>query len=65
MDCNDELKEIDFKNHTCYYFYDIIKVKDFDFNNILIDEKSYGNILVCKVSKLWLVQNNFVLSLIK
>ena len=25
----------------CYYFDDIIKLEDFDFDNILIDEKSH------------------------
>ena len=33
-----ELKEINIKNHTCYYFDDIIKVEDFNLDNILIDE---------------------------
>ena len=42
------LKEIDIKNRTCYYFDDIIKVEDFYLNNILIDKKSYDNILVYK-----------------
>ena len=28
------------------YFNDIIKFEDFDFDNILIDEKSYQNILL-------------------
>ena len=32
-----ELKEINIKNHTCYYFDDIIKVEDFNLDNILID----------------------------
>ena len=41
MESNDELKEIDIKNCTCYYFNHIIKIEDFDLNNILIDEKSY------------------------
>ena len=40
MDSKDELKEISIKNRTCYYFDDIIKVEDFDLDNILIDEKS-------------------------
>ena len=40
MEINDELKEIDIKNCTCFYFNDIINIEDFDFNNILIDEKS-------------------------
>ena len=40
MESNDKLKEIDIKNRTCYYFDDIIKMEDFDFNNMLIDKKS-------------------------
>ena len=28
-------KLIDFKTRTCYYFYDIIRVGDFDFNILL------------------------------
>ena len=28
------------------YFNDIIKIKNFDFGNMLLDENSYGNILV-------------------
>ena len=34
------------KNRTCYYFDDIIEIKDFDFNNFLLDEKSFENILI-------------------
>ena len=34
------------KNRTCYYFDYIIKLRDFDFDNILIDEKSHENILI-------------------
>ena len=34
------------KNHTHYFFDDIINIKDFDPNNINIDEKSYKNILI-------------------
>ena len=41
MDINNELKEIDIKNRTCYYFGEIIKTEDFNLDNILIDEKSY------------------------
>ena len=46
---NSELKKIDIKNGTCYYFNDIIKIQDFDFNNILLDEKSSENILIYDV----------------
>ena len=35
-----KLKEFDFKNYIFYYFDYLIKIEDFHFNNILIDEKS-------------------------
>ena len=40
------IKSIDIKKHTYYVFDDIINIKDFDPNNIKIDEKSYKNILI-------------------
>ena len=43
-DSNDELKEIYIKNCACYYFDDIIKIEDFNLDDIVIDEKSYQNI---------------------
>ena len=49
MESNYELKEIDIKNCMCYYFDDIMRVRDFDFN-ILLEEKScedwYEKILI-------------------
>ena len=33
----------------CCYFDYIIKIEDFDFGNILLDEKSYENILIYAV----------------
>ena len=50
MESNDKLKEIDIKNRTCCYFDDIIKIEDFDVDYILIDKKSYQNILVYNIS---------------
>ena len=50
MESNGKLKEIDIKNHACYYFEDIIKIGDFGLENILIDEKSFANILVYNIS---------------
>ena len=44
---NDKLKEIDI--FTRYYFDDIIKVKDLDRDNILIDQKLYENILAYNI----------------
>ena len=34
------------KNYAYYFFDDIINIKDFDPNNIKIDENSYKNILI-------------------
>ena len=39
-----------FKNRTCYYFDDIIKLEDFDIDNILIDEEYHKNILIYDIS---------------
>ena len=47
---NNELKKVYLKNQTCYYFDDIIKIEDFEFNNILLDEESQENILIYNVS---------------
>ena len=57
MESNDELKEIDIKDCIWYYFNDIIKTEDFDFDNILIDEKSYENILVYNISYKSLIES--------
>ena len=43
---NNELKKVCIKNLTSYYFDDIIKLEYFNLDNILIDEKSYENILI-------------------
>ena len=39
------IKDINVKNRTCYYFDDIIKIEYFDFDNILLDDKSNENVL--------------------
>ena len=41
-----KVKDIDIKSCTCYYFNDIIKMKNFDPNNFKIDKRSYRYILV-------------------
>ena len=40
------VKDINIKNHTYYYFDDIINIKDFDPSNIKIDKQSYENIFI-------------------
>ena len=63
---NARIKEIDIKNYRCYYFDDITKVDDSDFDKILIQEKSYKNIwFTIFHAKLCLVQNLYVLDLMK
>ena len=40
------VEDINIKNGTFYFFNDIINTKDFDPNNIRIDEKADKNILI-------------------
>ena len=53
MESKDELKEIDIKIHTCYYFDDIMVARDISLDkniNILLDKKICENILIYDVS---------------
>ena len=43
---SNEFEEVGIKSCTCYYFNEIIKIDNFDFDNILIEVKSCKNILV-------------------
>ena len=45
MECNEEVKVIYIKNRIYYYFDDVIKIEDFNLDDILIDEKLYDFIL--------------------
>ena len=50
----------------CYYFDDIIKLENFDLDNILIDEKSHVNILMYGIScKTLIGSKSLLLDLIK
>ena len=46
MESNDQLIQIDIKNRTYYYFTDLIRIEEFNLDNILIDENSYEYNLV-------------------
>ena len=46
LEKNNKFKKVDIKNRMCYYFGGTIKIKDFDLDNILLDEKCYENILI-------------------
>ena len=56
MESKDELKDIDIKKRTCYYFDDIIRFwdGDIDFSDILLDEnlykEKYEHILIFDIS---------------
>ena len=47
---NNEFNNVCIKNRTCYYFDDVIKLEDFDLDNILIEENSHENILIYYIS---------------
>ena len=46
MKSQDELKEIDIKDRTCYYFDDIMEVSAVYSGNTLLDKKTYKDILI-------------------
>ena len=43
---SNKAKDIDIKNRANYFFNEIINIKNFDRNDIKIDEKSYKNIFI-------------------
>ena len=43
---SNKVEDTDIKSRTYYFFDDIINVKNFDPNNINMDEKPYKNILI-------------------
>ena len=56
---SNKVKEIDIKKQT-YFFDDIIKVKNFDRNNIIIDENSYKNILTYYIGYVTIKDSKYV-----
>ena len=43
---SNRIKNKSIKNHTYYFFHEIINIKNFNLNNTEIDEKSYKDILI-------------------
>ena len=66
MESKDELKEIDIKNCTCYYFEDKVNAIGMNFDNILLT-KNYGKMFQFMTfhTKLQRVQKHCVLGSIK
>ena len=52
-----KLKKVFIKNRTCYYFDNIIKLEDYNLDNILIDKKPHKNILIYDISYKTLIAN--------
>ena len=58
---NSEFNKVHIKNNTCYYFDNIIKLQDFDLDNILIDKKLHENVLIYNISNKSLIDTFFLL----
>ena len=52
------VKDIDLKNRTYYFFNGMINIKNFDANNIKINEKSYKNILISYIGYVTIKDSN-------
>ena len=57
---DNKVKDINIKNHRCYLFDDIINIKDFDANNIKMDEKSHKNIVNYYIAYVAIKDSNYV-----
>ena len=57
---SNKIKDLSIKNHTYYFFDDIINIKNFDPNNIKIDEKSYKNILIYNIGYVTIKNSKYV-----
>ena len=57
---SNKVKDINIKNHTYCFFNDITNIKNFDPNNIKIDEKSYKNILIYYIGYVTVKDSKYV-----
>ena len=57
---SNKVKHINIKNHTYYFFDDIINIKYFDPNNIKIDEKPYKNIVIYYVASVTIKYSKYI-----
>ena len=57
---SNKVKDVDLKNRTYYFFNDMINLKNFDGNNIKIDEKSYKNILIYYIGYVRIKDLNYI-----
>ena len=45
----ENIKQINIKNHSYYFFHDMVNIKDFDSSLLKIVKKSYQNIGICYI----------------
>ena len=57
---SNKAKDISIKSHTYYLFDNIIKTKNFDPNNIKIDETFYKNILIYYIEYVTIKDSKYV-----
>ena len=57
---SNKVKDINIKNRTYYFFNDIIYIKNFDPNNVKIDEKSYKNFLIFYIGYVTIKDSKYV-----
>ena len=55
-----KVKDIDIKNLTYNFFDDIVNLRNFDPNNMKIDEKSYKDILIYYIGYVTIKDSNYV-----
>ena len=55
-----KVKDKDIKNCAYYFFDDIIDIKNFDLNNIKIDENSFKNILIYYIGYVTIKDSKYV-----
>ena len=57
---SNKFKDVSIKCHTYYFFDNIINIKNFDPNNIKIDEKSYKNIFIYNIGYMTIKDSKYV-----
>ena len=57
---NKNVKGINMKNHTYYLFDDNVNIKEFDPNNIKLDQKSYKYILIYYIAYVTIKDSKYV-----
>ena len=55
-----KVKDANIKNHTYYFFDDIINIKYFDPNNIKTDEKSHKNIHIYYIAYVTIKDSKYI-----